>query len=64
MIVDVFRREWIPLGEQQLARKVKEKGGVKSVENSDAALSELAGLDSGSSNDKASCTFIAERTTD
>lgn len=47
MIVDVYRREWTPSGEQQLAKKVKEKGGTKLVENSDAVLSELAGLDSG-----------------
>jgi hypothetical protein len=45
MVLDVYRREWTPFGEQQLARKVKDKGGVKYVENSDNALSELAGID-------------------
>ncbi len=46
LVLDVYRREWTPSSEQQLARRVKDKGGVKFVENSDAALSELAGLDS------------------
>ncbi|KAI0090196.1 hypothetical protein BDY19DRAFT_887919 [Irpex rosettiformis] len=52
LVLDVYRREWTPGGEQQLARRVKEKGGAKYVENSDAALSELAGLDSPGSVEK------------
>ena len=46
MVVGLYQREWRPSGETQLARRVQDKGGVKAVENSDSALSELAGLDS------------------
>ncbi|PSS05479.1 hypothetical protein PHLCEN_2v3761 [Hermanssonia centrifuga] len=47
MVIEVFRKEWTPWGESQLARKVEEKGGVKFVENSDTMLSELANWDAG-----------------
>ncbi|KAI0701233.1 hypothetical protein BC835DRAFT_271177 [Cytidiella melzeri] len=56
MVLDVYRREWTPPGEVQLARKVKEKGGVKYVENSDAVLSELAGLENPGAADKIQTT--------
>ena len=52
MVIDVYRREWTPGSEQQLARKINDKGGVKYVENSDTILSELAGLDNSGSVEK------------
>lgn len=46
LVVEMYQREWCPANETQLAQQVRKKGGVKSVENSDTMLSELAGLDS------------------
>lgn len=46
LVVAMYQREWCPANESQLAQQVRKKGGVKSVENSDSMLSELAGLDS------------------
>lgn len=42
----MYQREWCPANETQLAQQVRKKGGIKSVENNDSMLSELAGLDS------------------
>lgn len=48
LVRDIYHREWVPSSEQQLARKVDEKGGVKYVEHSDTALSELSELETSS----------------
>ncbi len=58
MVIEVFRKEWTPWGEFQLARKVEEKGGVKFVENSDTMLSELANWDAGAGAGQKVCSML------
>lgn len=52
LVREIYSREWTPSSEQQLAHKIREKGGVKFVENNDAALSELSHLDNAKSENK------------
>ncbi|KAJ3537236.1 hypothetical protein NM688_g6718 [Phlebia brevispora] len=54
MVRHIYSEEWTPSNEQQLARKIEEKGGAKFVQNNDAALSELALLDNAASSDQKS----------
>jgi hypothetical protein len=48
LVLDAYRGDLRPSGESQLSRRIDEKGGMKLIENSDSALSELAGLETGS----------------
>lgn len=52
MAREIYNREWIPSNESQLARKIQEKGGVKSVEHNDNALRELSEIDGPSGGQK------------
>lgn len=52
LVREIYTQEWTPSSEQQLARKIEEKGGVKFVEHNDAALSELSHLDDAPKSDQ------------
>ncbi|GJE96219.1 hypothetical protein PsYK624_124130 [Phanerochaete sordida] len=45
LLVDVYRNEWRPSKETDVAGKIADMGGAKAVEKSDAALGELVALD-------------------
>ena len=42
LIRGIYTKEWTPTVEQQLSRRIQEKGGAKYVEHNDTTLSELA----------------------
>ena len=62
LIREIYEREWTPSSEQQLARRIKEKGGVKFVEHSDAALSELSHIDDESKSELKACPLLDSHT--